>query len=66
MKLSVVFWKCCQEQRSKIEHLESRLFELEDIVKDMRGKGKGETKPKPKAKAKSKTKSENKKSNINI
>ena len=54
MKLSVVLWKCCQEQQSKIEHLESRLFELEDIVKDMRGKGKGETKPKAKAKAKSK------------
>ena len=55
MKLSVVLWKCCQEQQSKIEHLESRLFELEDIVKDMRGKGKGE-KPKPKAKSKSKAK----------
>ena len=51
MKLSVVLWKCCQEQQSKIEHLESRLFELEDIVKEMRGKGKGE-KPKAKAKAK--------------
>ena len=53
MKLSVVLWGCCQEQQSKIEHLESRLFELEDIVKEMRGKGKGE-KPKPKAKSKSK------------
>ena len=68
MKLSVVLWKCCQEQQSKIEHLESRLFELEEIVKEMRGKGKGETKqlsqsesslgrsPKPKAKSKSKAK----------
>ena len=55
MKLSLVLWGCCQEQQSKIEHLESRLFELEDIVKDMRGKGKGE-KPKPKAKSKSKAK----------
>ena len=65
MKLSVVLWKCCQEQQSKIEHLESRLFELEDIVKDMTGRssepreasrqGKGE-KPKPKAKSKSKAK----------
>ena len=51
MKLSIVLWKCCQEQQSKIEHLESRLFELEDIVKEMRGKG-GETKPKAKAKTK--------------
>ena len=42
MKLSVVLWGCCQEQQSKIEHLEARLFELEDIVKEMRGKGKGE------------------------
>ena len=65
MKLSLVLWGCCQEQQSKIEHLESRLFELEDIVKEMRGRssepreasrqGKGE-KPKPKAKSKSKAK----------
>ena len=27
MILSVVLWGCCQEQQSKIEHLESRLFE---------------------------------------
>ena len=55
MKLSVVLWGCCQEQQSKIEHLESRLFELEDIVKEMRGKGKGgEAKPKAKSKSKSK------------
>ena len=56
MKLSVVLWKCCQEQQSKIEHLESRLFELEDIVKELKGKGKDETKPKAKAKSKSKAK----------
>ena len=54
MKVNLLLWGCCQEQQSKIEHLESRLFELEDIVKEMRGKGKGEAKPKPKAKAKSK------------
>ena len=54
MKLSVVLWKCCQEQQSKIEHLESRLFELEDIVKEIRGK----KTTKPKAKAKSKAKAE--------
>ena len=57
MKLSVVLWKALQEEINKREHIESRLFELEDIVKEMKGKGKGE---KPKAKAKSKTKSENK------
>ena len=54
MKLSVVLWGCCQEQQGKIEHLEARLFELEDIVKEMRGKGKGESKPKAKAKSKEK------------
>ena len=56
MKLSVVLWGALQETLTKVEHLESRLFELEDIVKDMRGKGKGETKPKAKAKSKSKGK----------
>ena len=56
MKLSVVLWKALQEEINKREHIESRLFELEDIVKEMRGK----KTTKPKAKAKSKTKSENK------
>ena len=51
MRLSVVLWGCCQEQQSKIEHLESRLFELEDIVKEL----KDNKKPKAKAKAKSKS-----------
>ena len=54
-KMSAILGKCCQEQQSKMEHLESRLFELKDIVKDMRGKGKGETKPKSKAKSKEKS-----------
>ena len=63
MKLSVVLWKALQEEIDKREHIESRLFELEDIVKEMRGRssepreasrqGKGE-KAKPKAKSKSK------------
>ena len=54
MKLSVVLWGCLQEEMNKREHIESRLFELEDIVKEMRGKGKGESKPKAKAKSKEK------------
>ena len=54
MKLSVVLWKALQEEINKREHIESRLFELEDIVKEMRGK----KTTKPKAKAKSKTKAE--------
>ena len=54
MKLSVVLWGALQEEINKREHIESRLFELEDIVKEMRGK----KTTKPKAKAKSKTKAE--------
>ena len=54
MKLSVVLWKALQEEIDKREHIESRLFALEDIVKEMRGK----KTTKPKAKAKSKTKAE--------
>ena len=54
MKLSVVLWKALQEEIDKREHIESRLFELEDIVKEMRGK----KTTKPKAKPKSKTKAE--------
>ena len=53
MKLSIILWGCLQEEMVKREHIESRLFELENIVKEMRGKGKGE---KPKAKPKTKSK----------
>ena len=52
MKLSVVLWKALQEEINKREHIESRLFELEDIVKEL--KGKKTTKPKAKAKTKAK------------
>ena len=51
MKLSVVLWKCCQEQQSKIEHLEASMYEMMEDIKELKGK-------KPKAKAKSKTKVE--------
>ena len=51
MKLSVVLWKCCQEQQSKIEHLEASMYEMMEDIKELKGK-------KPKAKAKSKVKSE--------
>ena len=61
IKLSVILWKALQEQilkneekDYKIEHLEARLFEVEDIIKDLKGK----KTTKPKAKAKSKAKSE--------
>ena len=61
IKLSVILWKALQEQilkneekDYKIEHLEARLFEIEDIIKELKGK----KTTKPKAKAKSKSKSE--------
>ena len=54
MKLSVVLWGALQEEINKREHIESRLFELEDIVKELKSK----KTTKPKATAKSKTKVE--------
>ena len=61
IKLSVILWKALQEQilkneekDCKIEHLEARLFEVEDIIKELKGK----KTTKPKAKAKSKEKAE--------
>ena len=47
MKLSVILWKALQESISKIEHLESSVYELQEEIKEMK---------KPKAKAKSKSK----------
>ena len=44
-KMGVILWKCCQEQQSKTERLESRLFEVENFIEDY-------VKPKPKAKTK--------------
>ena len=59
IKLSVILWKALQEQilkneekDYKIEHLEARLFEIKDIIKEL--KGKKTTKPKAKAKSKAK------------
>ena len=54
MKLSVVLWGCCQEQQSKIEHLEASIYEMMEDIKELKGK----KTTKPKAKAKSKTKVE--------
>ena len=50
-KMSAILWKCCQEQQSKIEHLEASMYEMMEDIKELKGK-------KPKAKAKSKTKAE--------
>ena len=47
VKLNTLLWGCVQQQQQKIEHLESRLFEVEKFIKDF---------VKPKAKATSKSK----------
>ena len=47
IKLSGILWGVCREQQTKIEHLETRLFEVENFIKDF---------VKPKATAKSKSK----------
>ena len=49
INMNAILWGCVREQQQKIEHLESRLFEVENFIKDY-------VKPKPKAKAKSKNK----------
>jgi len=46
-KVSAILMKALQTTLNKVEHLESRLFEVEDELKELK-------KPKPKAKAKSK------------
>ena len=56
MKLSVVLWGALQETLTKVEHLESSMYEIMEDIKELKGK----KTTKPKAKAKSKTKSENK------
>ena len=38
MKLSVVLWKCCQEQQFKIEHLEASMNEMMEDIKELKGK----------------------------
>ena len=44
VKLTSVLWGVCREQQSQMEHLETRLFEVENFIKDY-------IKPKPKSKA---------------
>ena len=52
MKLSVILWKSLQEEMKKREHIEARLFEVEDAIKELKGKGKAKSKAKAKAKSK--------------
>ena len=48
IKLSGILWGVCREQQTKIEHLETRLFEVENFIKDF-------VKPKPKTRTRTKT-----------
>ena len=50
MKLSLILWKSLQEEMSKREHIESSVYELQEAVRELKGKGKA----KPKAKSKNK------------
>ena len=52
MKLSVILWKSLQEEMKKREHIEARLFEVEDAIKELKGKGKAKAKAKSKSKSK--------------
>ena len=49
IKLTGILWGVCREPQTKIEWLESSVYELQEAIKDL-------TKPKVKAKAKSKPK----------
>ena len=49
MKLSLVLWGALQETLTKVEHLESSVYELQEELKDSK-------KPTPKSKAKTKAK----------
>ena len=57
MKLSVILWKSLQEEmtrtsemKKQIEHLESSVYELQEAVKELKGKGKAKAKAKAKVK----------------
>ena len=52
VKLSSILWGVCREQQTKIEWLESSVYELIEEIKELKGKNK------PKAKAKAKSNSE--------
>ena len=50
MKVNLLLWGCCQELLTKVEHLESSVYELQEELKEYK-------KPTPKSKAKAKSKS---------
>ena len=54
IKLSGILWGLCREQHSKIEWLESSVYELQEALKELKRK----KKPKAKAKTKPESKSD--------
>ena len=59
MKTSLILWKALQEEmthttekKKQIEHLESSVYELQEAVKELKGKGKAKSKAKAKSKPK--------------
>ena len=52
MKLSVILWKSLQEEMKKREHIEASVYELQEAVKELKGKGKAKSKAKAKSKPK--------------
>ena len=52
MKTSLILWKALQESISKISHLEASVYELQEAVKELKGKGKAKSKAKAKSKPK--------------
>ena len=52
MKTSLILWKALQESISKISHLEASVYELQEAVKELKGKGKAKAKAKAKSKSK--------------
>ena len=48
VKLNAILWGCVQQQQTKIEHLEAKVFEMMNAIEELK------TKPKPKSKAKAK------------
>ena len=52
MKTSLILWKALQESMTKISHLEASVYELQEAVKELKGKGKAKSKAKAKSKPK--------------
>ena len=54
IKLTGILWGVCREQQTKIEWLESSVYELIEEIKELKCKDKPRPKPKAKPKAEAK------------